>query len=265
MRPYTHHGGRPVRVVPPLNEDMGVFQFKQFAVSNERSALKVGTDGILLGAISTLYSTVCHILDIGTGTGVIALMLAQRMAEAGIPAQITGIDIDGPSAEEAAQNFAASPWASALSALHCSLSDFLAAGHGEFDLIVSNPPFFDDSLQNPDARESAARHTMSMSYRDICAAARDILAPEGTLSMILPAEVENELVRTTASFGLYLHRIVRIRTTERKPVKRIVAEFCKVRPASTQEEMLLLCDPSAPDGRTDAYRSLLRPYLVSVE
>ena len=244
---------------------MGVFQFKQFAVSNERSALKVGTDGVLLGSlVGVLPGCLYRVLDIGTGTGVIALMLAQRMAEAGIPAQITGIDIDGPSAEEAAQNFAASPWASALSALHCSLAEFMAAGHGEFDLIVSNPPFFDDSLQNPDARESAARHTMSMSYRDICAAARDILAPEGTLSMILPADVEKELVRTAASFGLYLSRIVRIRTTERKPVKRIVAEFCKLRPVSVKEEMLLLCDPSAPDGRTDAYRSLLHPYLSSI-
>lgn len=253
---------------------MGVFRFKQFSVKNESSALKVGTDGVLLGCLAgtgcKTHGRPFRVLDIGTGTGVVALMLAQRLCEAGIRAQILGIDIDEASAKEAAQNFADSPWPLALAARHCSLEQFLKDDHdkagGAYSLIVSNPPFFDSSLQNPDARESAARHTLSLSYREICASAKILLDVGGELAVILPAEVEKELVRTAASFGLHLQRIVRIRTTERKPVKRIVASFVKgERPAELLEETLLLCDPASADGRTEEYRALLRPFLVSVE
>ena len=210
---------------------MGVFRFRQFSVINERSALKLGTDAVLLGAAMTLpaSSPGPQCLDIGTGTGVIALMLAQRCPQA----RILGIDIDLPSFEEAAENFARSPWADRLTAAHLSLEQLdtrleaagSLAGCPQFDLIFSNPPYYDTSLLNPDSREAEARHSCSLSYRDILRFAARRLSPHGTLSLILPAQSESELLRFAASCGLSLFRIVRIRTTPKKPFRRIIAEF----------------------------------------
>ena len=143
---------------------MGVFQFKQFNVVNERSAMKVNTDGVLLGAVMTLNEGDRRLLDIGTGTGTIALMAAQRMA--GIPGQagndrfiIDAIDIDEPSATEAAMNFEQSPWAESLRAHNMSLDQFAASCSETYDLIFSNPPYFENSLTAPNERKSTARHT----------------------------------------------------------------------------------------------------------
>ena len=141
---------------------MSVFHFKRFDVLNEASSMKVNTDGVLLGAATDIAPNDRYILDVGTGTGTIALMLAQRYSD--IPESaltperhICGIDIDGPSALEAAFNFNASPWAKMLEARHCPLRQYFP--EHELDLIVSNPPFFDDSLLSPLERRSVARHT----------------------------------------------------------------------------------------------------------
>ncbi len=238
-----------------------VFRFKQFCVSNEFSALKVGTDAVLLGALTSLPEGCPRVLDIGTGTGVIALMLAQRLA--GNAFRITGIDIDGPSAREAAANFAASPWKGNLEALECPLERYRCEDGAKFDLIVSNPPFFDDSLQNPDPRECAARHSVSLTLAQICAFAEENLDEGGRHALIVPAEAAASLRRTAASFSLAAVRFVSIRTTEKKPVRRTVAEFVlSRRSVDFREETLLLCDPRSPDGRTAEYRALVEPFLL---
>lgn len=211
---------------------MGVFRFKQFSVCQDNSALKVGTDAVVLGAVMTIAPSDSRMLDIGTGTGVIALMAAQRSE-----AVIDAIDIDAPSAREAAQNFAASPWAERLHSHCAALGDYKP--DGEFDLIFSNPPYYDNSLTNPDARETIARHIESLSYRDICSFASDYLADKGRLSLILPSESERSLLRTAASFGLFPFRTIRIKTTETKAPKRIIVEFSRSR-QSTIETVLTL-------------------------
>lgn len=204
---------------------MGVFRFKRFEVRNERSAMKVNTDGVLLGAAVTLSGSEKRVLDVGTGTGTIALMLAQRLSDMGADARITGIDIDAPSAEEAGENFAASPWAAALDARHVPMQQY---DGGPFDLIVSNPPYFDDSLQAPDARRNISRHSLegaSLSYRELVAFAAERLGPDGRLAVILPADVEKTLRRTAVSFGLYPSRMLRVRTKATKAPSRIIVEF----------------------------------------
>ena len=151
---------------------MSIFRFKHFSVENTESAMKVNTDGVLLGALMTVRPEDRMCLDIGTGTGTVALMAAQRMSFIGAcsdgACSITGIDIDGASAREAGLNFAASPWPGMLRSLHLSLSDFAGSAepHG-FDHIFSNPPYYDLSLSAPDARRNVARHTDSLSYREI--------------------------------------------------------------------------------------------------
>ena len=188
---------------------MSVFRFRRFSVSNDSSAMKVNTDGVLLGAAMTLLPGDRTLLDIGTGTGVIALMAAQRLSDLLPPSctqlpKIDAIDIDAASAAEAEANFAASPWPGWLSARHCPLSGYTPVG--SIDLIFSNPPYFDNSLRNPDRRESAARHTDSLSWREICAFAAEHLTPEGRLALILPAECETPLRRTAASSSAFAPR-----------------------------------------------------------
>lgn len=300
---------------------MSVFRFKRFEVRNELAAQKVGTDAVLLGAALTLPNEPQqHLLDIGTGTGVISLMVAQRLADRiksqGMSAEVLGkssgtqphfkilaIDIDPAAVSEATANFAASPWAPSLHAEALSLNDLekmtrcvepampvLSPFTGEdgpfagdtkvaescegrecrladapggqrpfpacpdetnpfagdtkatparpdethlFAAIFSNPPYFEASLKAPDARRSTARHTDTLSYREICAFAASHLTPDGILSLILPASEEQPLLRYAASFGLRPFRILRIRTTARKPASRIIAEFRRTKTSST--------------------------------
>lgn len=232
------------------------FDFKQFSIRQERSALKVGTDAVVLGAAMTLLGSERRLLDIGTGTGVIALMAAQRLSGRA-DFHITGIDIDGPSAAEAAANFAASPWPSALEARGIPLQEYIP--DGEIDLVFSNPPFYDDSLRNPDPRESTARHTESLSFRDICAFCAENLTPEGRLSLILPCDCRVLLVRTAASFGLHPFRLLTIRTTAAKAPRRLVAEFSRRRTEQPREDSLILQDGAS---RTPEYAALTEDFYL---
>lgn len=235
---------------------MAIFRFKQFEVRNERSAMKVNTDGVLLGALMTLRpDTDRRLLDIGTGTGAIALMAAQRLLnrsakspspkeseahlkesaeekvvawykEAGeAPVRIDAIDIDEASAEEAALNFAASPWAASLRARRTSLQDF--APEAAYDAIFSNPPFFTETLHSPDSRKAQARHADSLPLGEIFRFAARNLAPGGRLSLILPASQETPARREAACEGLGVTRIVSIKGSERKPPYRAVIEFSR--------------------------------------
>lgn len=278
---------------------MSEFRFKQFSVKQDRAALKVGTDAVLLGTLASLEGLTgetAELLDIGTGTGVISLIIAQRLAAMTRPTEadwhISAIDIDGPSILDATDNFAASPWPGHLQAIHSSLQEFsdlqripsghqdasdlqrTPSGHQEFssnwfDLIFSNPPFYDDSLRNPDPREANARHSASLSYRDIIAFAAECLRKPsdnftgGRLSLILPAEEEARLLRTAASFDLFPFRIVRIRTVEKKKPRRIVAEFRfrGERKPELKEESLTLHTHGASTFSED-YRRLTEDFYL---
>ena len=226
---------------------MGVFRFKRFEVVNERSAMKVNTDGVLLGAAMTIKPSDRRLLDIGTGTGTIALMAAQRFLDFARNDSrdfvINAIDIDAISAEEAAINFSNSPWAEHLQAHRASLDEYAASlGEDEtFDLIFSNPPYFDDSLNAPEQRRNNARHTSTgLSYREILDFAAGSLSDHGRVAMVLPSDVEAPLCRHARMNGLHLFRILRIRTVERKQPSRIIAEFSRTRCESPEDEILTI-------------------------
>lgn len=281
---------------------MSVFHFKKFDVINEKSALKVNTDAVLLGAIAPLRVDEHSILDIGTGTGVIALMIAQRLsdirssqtsaiasnearakdnadlaeddlhaspenhsqviADAETPS-ITGIDIDMDAAEEAKANFANSPWRNMLTAENCSLDNWQNShSDSRYDIIVSNPPYFDSSLTNPEARKSTARHTgedeSGLSYREIMEYSRTALTETGRLSIILPADQEAALLRYGRMCGLFPVLTVRIKTVERKKPSRIIVSFSKK--ATTPEEVTLTM---MNQGKyTDQYISLVKDFYL---
>ncbi len=233
---------------------MGVFNFKKFAVVNERSAIKVNTDGVLLGAAMTIRDTDRTMLDVGTGTGTIALMAAQRSA-----ALIDAIDVDEASAQEAGMNFMNSPWADRMKAHHASLEDFAAASYMKYDLIFSNPPYFEDSLLAPEERRCNARHTIGLSYRELLEFAAERLTENGRFSIVLPADQESALTRYARMKGLHLFRIMRVRTVPRKAPGRIVAEFSRERCECPEDFVLTIQD----EGKyTQEYLSLTHDFYL---
>lgn len=191
-------------------------------------------------------------LDIGTGTGVIALMAAQRNPLL----QIEAIDIDGPSAEEAALNFLESPWPDRLHAVTCALSDY-AAPH-KFDLIFSNPPYYDNSLKNPDGRLSVARHCETLGQRQIFAFAGEWLSESGRLSLILPHDQYASSRRIAASFGFRPTRTIFIKTVETKSPKRVILEFSKSDCIDIQENITLMDKGT----RSSQYAALTKDFYL---
>lgn len=217
--------------------------------------MKVNTDGVLLGAVVPVCCADYRVLDIGTGTGVIALMLAQRLT-AGTeqtsrmrPLRILGIDIDPDAAAEAADNFASSEWAEALTSEEISLENLevrLAGAASEaFDIIVSNPPYYDSSLTNPDGKKAVARHTDlpqgSLSYREVMEFAARHLSGTGRLSVVLPSDQEFAALRYARMCGLHLSHLLRVRTVERKQPKRFIATFVTA-PCECRTQMLTIME-----------------------
>lgn len=207
------------------------FRFKKFSVRQESSAMKVNTDGVLLSCWLSIdgFHDNCRILDIGTGTGVISLILAQRVSDylPEIPFNIKAIDIDAPSLQEASHNFLNSPWSESLAAEKISLADYLKKAENEqFDLIVTNPPFFRSSLKPPSRRRSLARHDDEMDSGEIIRAAAMILKKErGRLAVILPPEEGRIFIELAKEQNLYLLRICRVKTLAAGMVKRWLMEF----------------------------------------
>ena len=247
---------------------MSVFRFQKFSVRNERSAMKVNTDGVLLGALMTINGDSRHLLDIGTGTGTIALMAAQRMDQALSGTSdatessyiIEGIDIDAPSAEEAAMNFESSPWKRHLRADNLSLSEFSSlCGSTVYDHIFTNPPFFLEDLHSPDSRKAATRHADSLPLEEILDFASQRLTPSGHLSLILPFDSKIMAVRLAAEKSLHLFSCVDIRSTERKLPHRSILEFSRCRPAGKCPERLLTIHEGS--GYSGEYLRITAPYL----
>ncbi len=233
---------------------MASFRFKQFEVCQDDVAMKVGTDGVLLGAWVATDDNPDRILDIGTGTGVIALMMAQRCPTA---SHIVGIDIDAPSAERAAANFAASPWAERLSAVCSPVQEFDCCG--KFDLIVTNPPYFVASLLSPDAARSAARHTFALPFPELDAAIVRLLACGGRAALILPEESMEEFAELTS---LEMVRRCNVRSTPESGIKRVMAEFSHHRPEADIIPEELVIETDRRGEFSEGYRSLTKDFYL---
>jgi len=233
---------------------MESFCFKEFKMKQSDSAMKVNTDGVLLGAWLSLpregvkVPEVIRVLDIGTGTGVIALIIAQRLSNS---FSIVAIDIDKPSVDEANYNFSISPWAERLSALEMSLQDLLIGKFQEkYDLIVSNPPYFIDSLKAPSARRSSARHNHDLPYEVIIEAAVKMLNDNGKLAIVLPAEEGEKFIEKISGTPLHLARRCKVKTLAGKKEKRYLLEFAK---------------SHQPGKTTDSFRTSVEEVLIMQE
>ncbi|MCM1109152.1 MAG: methyltransferase [Clostridium sp.] len=207
------------------------FQFKQFTIYQDRCAMKVGTDGVLLGCWCPLPES-GTILDIGTGTGLIALIIAQRH----LSVQITGIDIDEQAIGQAQANAGLSPWSDRLNFIHTDVLAFTPGG--TFNAIVCNPPFFPNSLQGPDPRRNRARHTDSLPFKSLVSKVSLLLSADGLFSVIIPSGYSDEFVQICWENNLNLYRKCMVFTKLGKPSKRVLLAFRKGSTAYPLEEML---------------------------
>ncbi len=238
------------------------FQFKQFYIAHDRCAMKVGTDGVLLGcwAITPPYPSPqgrgIRILDVGTGSGLIARMLMQRFPEA----EVEGIDIDEAAVEQARGN--------GVNAYLSSLQEWpnhkpQITNH-KYDLIVSNPPYFQNSLKNPDKGRELARHTDTLSYKELLYHSARLLSEHGRLAIILPAEAEQEIRALAAQHSLYLTRSTRVYSKETKPARRVLLLFEKSDYRDTDisiaEDSLVLEDGKG--GRSAAYQEITKDFYL---
>ena len=199
-----------------------LFRFKQFTIQHQRSSMKVGTDAVLLGAWCELDGA-RRVLDVGTGCGVIALMVAQRTTEA----DIWAIDIDSASVDEARENFLHSPWSDRLQARQEDFNN-LADADG-FDLIVTNPPYYNEDVLPPDAVRSAARHTHALSFDQLMRGAARLLKSDGSIALITPVEARDAVTSAATFAGLNLSRLTTVHSSEGKPPKRLLWQWCKQR------------------------------------
>lgn len=198
-----------------------IFRFKQFSVRNDKSAMKVGTDGVLLGAWADVAGAM-RVLDIGTGTGLIALMVAQRCN-----ADIVAIEIDEDAATEANENFTSSPWSSRMVVVKDDFVNFSEKSNEQFDVIISNPPYFIDSLLCPDEKRGKARHSNSLSYKDLISGASRLLADSGTVFLITPSDVEAFIEKILENENLFVNEKVYVCPTVDSMPKRLMWRISK--------------------------------------
>ncbi len=231
-----------------------MFQFKRFSVYDEQSTMKVGTDAVLL-ACWTNTAVGRNILEIGCGCGVISLILAQRIPEA----IITAIDIDEFSTKECFKNFQISPWSDRLLVKHSSLQDFERNSTLQFDLIVSNPPFFNDSLKSVETSKKRARHTDELSYDELISSVSDLLTLDGRFCCVLPFQEMEQFIHLASFKGLYCLRQSLTFTKENKLPKRCLMEFSK-REMECEKDIFLIQNK---DGEyTSEYLSLTSDFYL---
>ena len=232
------------------------FYFKHFSIRQSHAPMKVGTDGVLLGAWSRVKED-SRILDIGTGTGLIALMVAQRTERS----QIYGIDIDEDSIIDAQFNVSNCAWKDRITILHTALQDMENQYYGTFDLIVSNPPFFTGGVFSYDQDKAAVRHTIKLSHADLLGYSRRLLKPDGKLSLILPYIEGERLIELSTNFGFYPSSIAEVKGRAHKPIERLLIELSMSEVSILPREQITL----ELNGRNDwtvEYRYLIKDFLL---
>jgi len=197
------------------------FKFKEFTVNQDRCAMKIGTDGVLLGAWTSVEHNPFNVLDIGSGTGLLSLMIAQRS----YADQIEAIEIDDDAFEQCVTNFENSPWADRLFCFHASLIEYIEAVDEKFDLIICNPPFYTEDYKTKDNARDLARFSDAMPLEHIIFAVINFLSEKGKFSIVIPFKDEEKYIEEASLIHLFPNRILRVRGNEKSDLKRSLIEF----------------------------------------
>lgn len=233
------------------------FQFKQFVVYHDKCAMKVGTDGVLAGAW-TRVENARRMLDIGTGSGLIALMLAQRNATASVVA----VDIDEGAVVQARENVERSPWKHRIEVCREDIRH-VPEDWGTFDVIVSNPPYFVEDVKCPQRQRNTARHTDDLDFEALLSAVARLLSDCGTFSVILPAAAAADFIALALGKGLFLSRQTWVHPREELAAKRVLMEFAR-HPLPEAEVTRLVIESSVRHVYTPEFENLARPFYLAL-
>jgi len=197
------------------------FQFKQFKIHQDQAAMKVGTDGVLLGAWTQISDTVNSILDIGSGTGLISLMMAQRSYVENIDA----VELNEDAYIQTVENFEQSDWGDRLFCYHASFQEFENEIEEKYDLIISNPPFYTSTYKELSEDRAMARHSESLTYKELLKGTSKLLSKQGSCAFIIPHDEEVNFINVAGKYNLYPNKITRVRGTESSLIKRSLLQF----------------------------------------
>ena len=235
-----------------------MFKFKQFTINQDRCAMKVGTDGVLLGAWVPIDNRPFSVLDIGAGTGLIALMLAQRSSAE----QIDALEIDEEAYEQAVDNFENSPWGDRLFCYHAGLDEFMEEPEDEYDLIVSNPPFYSEDYKSNDEQRDLARFQDALPFEDLVEAADLLLSENGVFAVIIPFSEEERFVALAKEFELYPIKITRVKGTPTAIIKRSLLAFSRNEGAKVIVDELII--EVARHDYTEDYVKLTKEFYLKM-
>jgi tRNA1Val (adenine37-N6)-methyltransferase len=237
---------------------MSIFQFKQFAVNQDQCAMKIGTDGVLLGAWVPIDNSANTILDIGTGSGIIALMLAQRCDAQ----QIDALEIDENAYEQAVDNFESSPWSDRLFCFHAGLDEFVEEPEDEYDLIVSNPPFYVEDYRSDNAQRDLARFQEAMPFEDLVEAAALLLSENGVFAVIIPFKEEENFLALAKEYELFPIKITRVKGTHETQIVRSLLAFRRYELAVLTADELVI--EISRHEYTDDYIALTKDFYLKM-
>lgn len=233
------------------------FQFKEFSIEQDRCAMKIGTDGVLLGAWTSIQDPYA-ILDIGAGTGILALMLAQRSDAM----QIDALEIDEDAYEQCVENFENSPWADRLFCYHAALDEFAEEMEDEkYDLIISNPPFYTEDYKSGDNARNMARFADSLPFEELIKFASELLSDQGSFAVIIPYSEENYFLKLSEKVNLFPNRITRVRGTENTAVKRSLLQLSFTEKPFSSNELIL---EESRHQYTQNYQKMVAPFYLKL-
>ncbi len=229
------------------------FKFKQFTIYQDKTAMKVGVDSVVLGAWTTTKK-VKSVLDIGTGTGLLSLMLIQKTE-----VKITAVEIDKSSYNQAIDNVNDSKWKSRIDVIHSSFQEFVNKTKESYDLIICNPPYFVNSLKSSAENRNKARHDDNLSLDDLFSGSKAILTEKGSLNLIYPYLQKTDLINVAKKYGFYPIRLLILRGNKNKKPNRIIAEF-RFQEAELETEEL--CVRDVENNYTEEYKQLTKDYYL---
>jgi tRNA1Val (adenine37-N6)-methyltransferase len=236
--------------------ESNIFRFKQFSIGQELCSMKVNTDGVLLGAWSNVADKK-SILDVGTGTGIIAMMLAQRNETA----IVTALDIDEYAVQQARSNFEKSVFSNRMTIRHISVQEYAQNADVVYDLICSNPPFFTGGICSNNQNKASVRHTIKLSHDDLLRSVCLLLAHKGTFDLILPYSEGLRFIRLANINGFHLKRITYVRTRHHKHIARLLISLTNV-PILTKEDHLVIHDLTEPEKYSEDYIRLTSEFYL---
>ena len=234
-----------------------MFQFKQFAIQQDKCAMKIGTDAVLLGAWCPIENNPFSILDIGAGTGILALMLAQRTdAE-----QIDAIEIDESAYEQCVDNFENSPWSDRLFCFHAGLDEFVEEPEDEYDLIISNPPFYTDDFKSENEKRDLARFEDALPFEDLIEAVDLFLSENGIFAVIIPFKEQDDFLLLCENFDLFPFKITHVKGTPTSEIKRSLIAFSRIEAEFEINELVI---ENSRNVYTEQYITLTKDFYLKM-